>query len=292
MDNLIPEVIYIETTNICNAKCIMCPHNNLKRPFAVMDRALFNKIIDDLSNYDLSKTQLFLHKEGEPLCDKNIVEKINYANEKLINIKEIGINTNGMLLTKNVADNLINSGIDVIFFSLDGVIANIYNEIRKNCDYQLVENNIKYFLKKRLQYNKKIRVIMQMLINEQTEYQKQEYINKWKEYNVEFYFKKMHCYLDGGNSTFECPNFGKQISSCQDPFKILVYYVDGNTGPCCWDYNNEYNLGSAYDYTMDKLFNGQAMIKLRNNQLNLKCNNIKPCNRCGRIYGRDKISEY
>ena len=35
-----PAVVRIETTNACNAKCIICPHRNIKRPIRRMDEQL------------------------------------------------------------------------------------------------------------------------------------------------------------------------------------------------------------------------------------------------------------
>ena len=40
--------IIIETTNFCNAKCIMCPHTSMKRSQKIMDDKTFNKIITQL----------------------------------------------------------------------------------------------------------------------------------------------------------------------------------------------------------------------------------------------------
>ncbi len=126
---MIPKVIYIETTNICNANCIMCPHDSMKRPFITMEQKTFEKIIDDMINVDLSDTQLFLHKEGEPLCDNRITERINYVHKMLPNVKEIGINTNAMLLSKDISDSLLNSGLNLIFFSVDGTSSETYDKI-------------------------------------------------------------------------------------------------------------------------------------------------------------------
>lgn len=289
---MIPKVIYIETTNICNANCIMCPHDSMKRPFITMQQNTFEKIINDMIDVDLSQTQLFLHKEGEPLCDNRIAERINYAYKMLPNVKEIGINTNAMFLSKDISDKLLNSGLNLIFFSVDGTSSETYDKIRINCHYDVVEKNIEYFLNERIRLKKDIRVVMQMLINENTLKQKDEYIKKWEKYNVEFYFKEMHCYLDGGNSSFEKPDFSRQINCCGDPFKILVYYADGNAGCCCWDYNNEYVIGNSGEQTLMELFNGEKIRFLREKQQQLDCMNIIPCNRCGRIYGKDKITSY
>lgn len=265
---MIPEVIYIETTNLCNANCIMCPHDSMKREKIVMEQDVFKKIILGMTDVDLSNTQLFLHKEGEPLCDKNIAERINYVYKKLPSVKEIGINTNAMLMTNEISDKLLNSGLNLIFFSVDGTTAETYDAIRINCHYDTVEKNIEYFLKKRQKQGKNIRVVMQMLLTDKTRQQQEEYIAKWQKYDVEFYFKEMHCYLDGGNSSFIEPDFSKQISCCNDPFRVLVYYADGSVGACCWDYNNEFVIGNGKNLSLNELFNGERIEYMRKNKRN------------------------
>lgn len=288
----IPKVIYIETTNKCNANCIMCPHDKLLREIETMDQKLFCKIVDGMKNFDLSQTQIFLHKEGEPLCDDEIASKINYMCRNISNFKEIGINTNAMLLTKEKTEKLLNSGLNLIFFSLDGVKKESYERIRINCNYEKVVSNIEYFLEERKKYKKNIRVIMQMLITDFNESEKEAYINKWSKYDVEFYFKEVHCYLDGSASSFSEPHFATQTKICEDPFRMLVYYVDGNVGCCCWDYNNEYIIGNANEQNLWELFNNSKIDYMRKMQESKSCKNIVPCNRCGRIFGEDKISEY
>ena len=42
-----PEVIYLETTNLCNAKCIMCPHEKITRNPKVMTDEIFYKAVKD-----------------------------------------------------------------------------------------------------------------------------------------------------------------------------------------------------------------------------------------------------
>lgn len=287
-----PEVIYIETTNCCNANCIMCPHDKMVRRKEVMHDEIYNKIVEGLKFCDLTKTQVFLHKEGEPLCDNKLISRIKYLSENNPEIKELGINTNAMLLTKEKSRELIESGLNLIFFSLDGATSESYEKIRVNCKYDVVVENVKYFLELRKKSNKKIRVVMQMLLFDFNMVEKEDYIKMWSQYDVEFYFKETHCYLDGGQSSFAKPVFQDQIKICEDPFKVLVYYVDGNVGCCCWDYNNEYVVGNVSEGNALELFNNNRIDFLRTKQKGLDCGEIKPCNRCGRIYGEDRISKY
>ena len=48
---LINPEIRIETTNICNAHCIMCPREKLDREKGTMSIDLFKKIIDEVKDY-------------------------------------------------------------------------------------------------------------------------------------------------------------------------------------------------------------------------------------------------
>ena len=43
----LPEIVQIESTNICNAKCVFCPRDDMERKQGIMDMALFTKIVDE-----------------------------------------------------------------------------------------------------------------------------------------------------------------------------------------------------------------------------------------------------
>ena len=287
----IPKVIYIETTNKCNADCIMCPHKYMIRKLDTMNAEMFCEIIDSIKNIDLSETQLFLHKEGEPLCDENIFEKIAYAKSNLKDVNEIGINTNAMLLTKEKSKKLLEAGLDTIYFSVDGTSSSTYDKIRINCKYDTVEKNILDFFEIKNELKSNVRVIMQMLIYDGNKHEENEFREKWSRFGVEFYIKKMHCYLDGGMSSFDGKTSSKQKNVCDDPFRMIVVYVDGSTGCCCWDYNNEFNLGNVSDKSLLELYNSERINFMREKQRSKSCSDEIPCNRCMRILGDDLISK-
>lgn len=287
MQYLLPKTIYIETTNLCNAACIMCPHQKMTRPKGIMSNKIFSLVLNSLKNHDLTDSQIFLHKEGEPLCDPEIVSRIQRVKENTN--ANIGLNTNAMLMTKEVSDKILKSGLDTIYFSVDGVSAETYNRIRINCDYETVKRNIIYFLNRRQVVGSKIKVIMQMLLTEKNSAEKNLFEIQWRDYGVEFYIKPIHCYLDGGQSSFEKSRQKIQNHACKDPFRMIVVFFNGETGCCCWDYDNEYKLGNVTDSDLFELYNGEKINFMRSHQMDFDCKNIIPCNRCGRIFGNDKI---
>lgn len=287
-----PKVIYIETTNLCNAKCIMCPHEKLTRKLGFMENKIFTKVVQDCKSQKIENKQIFLHKEGEPLLDNEIFEKIEYLKKEIGVKNEIGLNTNAMLLTPEKSKQLIQSGLDTVYFSLDGVEKEAYENIRKNLDYDVVVSNIKKFFELKKELKSPIRVIMQMLTQRDDSEEEKLFRKIWESYPCEFYIKRMHSYLDGGHSSLLDKLENIQRKSCEDPFKIAVVYTNGEVGLCCWDYDNEYSIGNVLDHNLFKIFNNEKSKRMREAHLTLNCKSITPCNRCGRVFGKDKISEY
>ena len=140
-----PKYIMIQTTSYCNADCIICPYGSLvkKQPQGVMDFKTYKKIIDEASNYKVKRILLYLM--NEPLMDKDIVSKINYATEKNPNAV-IHIVSNGSLLNKKLSMDLINSKLDYIEFS---VLANRTETYRKtmHLDFDKTIKGILNFIK-------------------------------------------------------------------------------------------------------------------------------------------------
>lgn len=285
----IPERLYIETTNACNAKCIMCPHERMQRPIKFMNDYLFERIIMELANEDLSNTTIFMHKEGEPLLDKDIVSRIKIVKNKL-NCKEVAINTNASLLTNQLALELMDSSIDTIYISIDGARKKTYERIRLGLSFDSVIANVRYLLDNIALCKSNIKVILQMLCNDENDEEVLEFKQYWANYNAEIFIKRFHSYLDGGLSSFSTKLASVQSIACVDPFNTLVIYADGGIGCCCWDYENTFHLGNVAKDSIIDVFNGTKIKSILMNHIYQDCRTLNPCNRCMRIYGNDAIT--
>src|SRR5260370_3116786 len=90
---LLPEIVQIESTNICNAKCVFCPRDDMHRRQGIMTVDLFRKVVDEC--LELGITHVRMHNYGEAFIDKRLVEKVRYAKEK--GIQEVGVISNASL---------------------------------------------------------------------------------------------------------------------------------------------------------------------------------------------------
>ena len=64
----LPDIVQIESTNLCNAKCVFCPRDEMHRRQGVMDMDLFTKIVDECAA--LGITHVRVHNYGEPFLDR------------------------------------------------------------------------------------------------------------------------------------------------------------------------------------------------------------------------------
>ena len=74
---VLPDIVQIESTNVCNAKCVFCPRDEMDRKQGVMDMALFRKVADECAALGIQHVRM--HNYGEAFMDRQLVVKIGYA---------------------------------------------------------------------------------------------------------------------------------------------------------------------------------------------------------------------
>ncbi|MFW6047084.1 MAG: radical SAM/SPASM domain-containing protein [Candidatus Woesearchaeota archaeon] len=135
--------IQIQTYNMCNSKCIMCPYKDISDSPLKMEDSLFIKIIDNIVdgiNEGLIKIP-YIHPffQNEPFMDKSIFDKVEYIQEKIPDAY-ISIITNGTFF--NIyKEKITKMKIDELKFSLYGEDLDSFNYIT-NLNYK-IENYLK-----------------------------------------------------------------------------------------------------------------------------------------------------
>src|SRR3989344_5215186 len=120
---------------------------NSESGLGYMDWNLFKKIIDEASEYKPTFSSVKFNYRGETLLAKNLPEMIKYSKDK--GVLDVQFNTNGSLLTEDLARKLIDSGLDGIIFSVDGANKETYEKIRRLGNYDNVYDKIIKFVELR-----------------------------------------------------------------------------------------------------------------------------------------------
>jgi hypothetical protein len=126
-----PDIVQIESTNICNAKCVFCPRDEMHRRQGIMTVELFRKIVDEC--VELGITHVRMHNYGEAFIDRRLVEKVRYAKQK--GIREVGLISNGSLISEPVARGMIDAGLDAINISVDASGKEVFESTRIGLKY-------------------------------------------------------------------------------------------------------------------------------------------------------------
>jgi MoaA/NifB/PqqE/SkfB family radical SAM enzyme len=264
----------------------MCPHEKMKRKRGHMPWHIFTKIIDQSVEFEGSGLEIILHKDGEPLMDPLLFKRIEYIKNKMKK-STVHFNTNASLLNDENINNILNSPLDSILFSVDGASKATYEHIRVGLKYEIVKSNIENFFRKKNQNNTSIKVTMQMVVSKNNMHETAEYQKLWGDKADRIILKNMHNFLVQKTSIHGSDLSEKQLARCLMPFFMMLFYWNGNVGLCCWDYDNIVELGNIENDSLLSIFNNAKFRQIRDAMRKMDCKAIKPCNICSQIFGRD-----
>ena len=134
--------IQIENTNFCNAHCIFCPHDKFKKEdLGTMDMSLYKEIANQASK--LPNLHVWIPMlTGEPFCDQEFMNKVEYARSVLS--CEIEIYTNGSLMSYEDIDRLKKIGGIRLNISINGCIPSTREAMMGLKDYFEILKKMKY----------------------------------------------------------------------------------------------------------------------------------------------------
>ncbi len=128
--------LYIEPTTGCNLHCRTCIRNVWGDPEAKMTMDTFRRIMAGLDGLpDLSR--VVFTGFGEPLSHPNILEMIEAVRRRDI---AVSVGSNGLLLKRKMAQELVRLGVDRLVVSVDGVRPETYAGIRGAVLSQILDN--------------------------------------------------------------------------------------------------------------------------------------------------------
>jgi radical SAM protein with 4Fe4S-binding SPASM domain len=275
-----PLYFEIETSHTCNARCPMCAISkwgNIKKPF--MDDSLFKKIADEIIQHKDIVRVVDLTRDGEPLMDKKLEDKIKYL--KNGGIRHVNISTNASLLTKRRCKSIIESGIDEIMFSVDGYYKETFEKIRKGLNYDIVKSNILRFIKYRDSMRSDLKIRVRMVLQDDNRSEADIWGNYWKCFlkdKDEVYHKKIH---NWGNQV-DC-DIDKNITTipCSSVFNTMIIKYNGNVIICPADFYEKYSSGNLIKDTISNIWhNGEYFNMFRKIHNDNKRNDLELCRYC------------
>ena len=254
--SLIIESVIIETTGACTNRCYMClGRSGIKKRKYIPDD-IFEKVINRLSDFNYSG-QIYFFGQNEPILDKNIFERLNYASKKLPNARIIFI-SNFTFLNDEVIKKLLDAPISRLTNSIYALDSTSYQKICGRDNFNSAVTNLINFSKewaKKKPYDFTIYCI------------KSEY-NKHDIDFIEYLLDKFPC--SAGVQTYML-NTRNIIKRSNNPwfFSPFLYSTikitgDGDMPICSFDPDSKLLVGNIINDNLKEAINNNIAIKIRN----------------------------
>jgi len=282
-----PPRVQLEITNRCNLRCIMCTRNQMTRPQGDMSFETVRQVADECCMEP--GTVLCLYFMGEPLLNKELEEMAAYLDsvkDRSYSPIVFGIQTNGMLLTKERARSLLEAGLRGFAFSIDGLEGDL-ERIRPGASYPVVEKNILGLIDmaEAMGIDDLVVDISKLCDDPQADEVKR-FRERWEG-------KVRSIHLLGitkveGNSYMSADGSVKTITSnskpkspiyCGHGQRLLVYW-NGDFGFCCGDIDGGIKLGNIHERTIHEAWNSPEINNIRQKILAADYTDMDACMKC------------
>ncbi len=248
-----PLNVAVEPSNFCNLKCKMCGNKDLKRSRGHMDMALYRKIIDEIAETN-PMTRLWLDFYGEPLLERyKLYFMIDYAKKK--GLANVNMNTNGTLLSTEMIDMLLDSGIDFISIDMDAFSKEVFETIRSGADRDVVYENVRRFIQRKEMRGCK-KPVLEIKVIEMPENQAeiQDIIDYWKQYKIRINVRKLATW--GGNVNVSASGncLQEERSACGYAIGQFAIAWDGRVAVCGWDAELKGQIGNINEESIQQIW--------------------------------------
>jgi radical SAM protein with 4Fe4S-binding SPASM domain len=264
-----PRMLSVEATSRCNLNCPFClvgmqnqlpstEHDLLPRGLGTMTMELYRKIADDAVAFGIQKMQL--HFQGEPLLHKNIAEMVALAKQRGLTTQMF---TNGLPLTDALADRLLDAGLDILRFSVDGVSEEVYQKNRVGGQFWRARRNMAMMTTKARERRSPIRLEWQMIAMRNNEHEIEQARAMAAEIGIGF-FVKSFAVTDPG-AVPEDVQYRRRLhlKPCTDIYRAIFVYYNGDVVPCCYDIAGKAIVGNLGRESLTAVWQSPAYVDLR-----------------------------
>lgn len=288
-----PFSLSIEPTTACNLGCPECPSGlkQFTRPTGRLDLTLHEKMIAQLRRPVFYINYYF---QGEPFLHPNFLELIKEAKRNKI---YTSTSTNAHFINEKMAGDIIESGLDRLIISIDGLTQETYENYRIHGKLDKVIAGTKEMVQAKLRLNSSTpHLIFQFLAVKPNEHEIPQVFELGKEMGIdEVRIKSAQLYeFENGNPLMpeneKYSRYRKQADGtykmkyklgnhCWRMWSSSVLTWDGKVVPCCFDKDAKHVLGTVADNDFKTIWHHPQYNAFRNAVLRGR-NDIEICKNC------------
>lgn len=276
-----PTHIQVQTTTGCNASCIMCSMayspNYKKQHKGKISLNLFEKIVRECAGQESCKV-ISPYLQNEPLLDPELPLKISMIKELSAGRLMARIVTNGSLLNKKIADDLVKMGLDVISISLNAHSKDAYERIMPGLNFEETMRNIESFIDN---YSDKVFLLLTFMVTPFNKNELNDAMDYWSRRGI-------MCGAYGiGTMGGTVHNFSElsdvamspAMIECFVPMETITILYNGDIILCCSDMEHNEKFGNVSKESLFNVWHSPALSHIRSNAIS-RIFDHKVCTKC------------
>lgn len=288
-----PFSLSIEPTTACNLGCPECPSGlkQFTRPTGKLDLDLHQKMLNQVSK---SVFYINYYFQGEPFLHPQFLELIRQAKKHKI---YTATSTNAHFIDQKKAEEIIDSGLDRLIISIDGLTQETYENYRVHGNLAKVIDATKLLIaSKKEKQSATPHLIFQFLAVKPNEHEIPAVFTLGKEMGIDevrIKTAQLYDYKNGNSLMPENENYSRYKLKSDGTYKLKfktgnhcwrmwsgsVLTWDGKVVPCCFDKDAQHVLGSLENSDFSSIWNNKKYRNFRQAVLTGR-NQIDICQNC------------
>lgn len=285
-ENLVPGAfplrVSAETTNHCNLRCHYCPREESNRGFGYMTEALFEFLVSQCHD----KRAAFAPQGfGEPFLDPDFKDRLRRMAE--LDMGYVDVVTNATLMDGDACRALIESKVWLVTIDMDGADKEVFESHRVNAVYEEVVANVQRLFAMREEMESELpHIAISAVQMPDVMPSMAEFEGMWRPLlreQDEIFLAQPVTW--GGDR----PMPGRRAATeqelrerppCRHLYHTMQIYFDGRTSPCTYDHACHLHIGDASKQSVEEIWNGEPLAKLRELHEQGRSGEIEMCRNC------------
>ena len=278
-----PLFVSVEPAAVCQLRCPACPVGlrNTGKPGCrdterCMSFEVWHRVLSEIRDTAFIVQFYF---QGEPLLNKDLPQMIREAHDAgLYTI----VSTNAQAMTEAMAEALVNSGLDRIIVSMDGLTEESYNAYRVGGSLEKCKEALRYLRdskSRHLGISRPPIIELQCLRLKSNEHEWAQFKREYKALGADrlvFKTAQLYDYANGHPLMPSQERYSRYIKGedglyhrrslrkgCWRVWSGVVVTTNGEVLPCCYDKNHAYAYGNIMDAPLKELFANERAMAFR-----------------------------
>lgn len=280
VDPDIPDTLMLELTNACNLRCVMCRNATMKRKRGFMSMEVIERALTEAKELGIKK--IALYTTGESLMHLEFIDIVK-------KVKEYDFycytTSNGLLLTEETCEAMIEAGMDSVKISIDGANKEEYEQIRIRGKWDRLLEKMALLKRTRDRLKSEMKIYAGAVVTVVNE-------NSIEQFKEVFGPLVDGIYLSPlVNQSGQLPEVYEKLKSdkvsietawkpCKMLWDRIVLSYEGNFTACCVDYELDLQIGSFDEMSLEDAWHSAQMQAWRKMHLEGTVADMDLCKTC------------